>query len=146
MTRSARAADPQSGLWQPLLEGELRAQALEVVAAIADSLRELTQSSPEDAALSPSLAGGAPGLAILFSYLSQTRSESSDASRAANLLDHAIRKVADNPADAGLYSGLAGVGWAAAHLRLPGGEDVNDEIDERWPSTSASRRGPRTTT
>lgn len=118
----------RQGAWHPLLDGDLRRQALEVIADVADSLREWSQASV--GAAERSLADGALGLAILFNYLSQTGSDPSDAARAATLLDRAVRRAADNEVSPGLYVGLAGVGWVAAHLHLPGSEGITDEIDK----------------
>jgi lantibiotic modifying enzyme len=79
-----------------------------------------------------SLAGGTTGLAIFFAYLSQTRSEQEAVAR--GFLEEAIAAASDGLTQASLYGGLAGVGWAAAHLqdRLAGHdtEDITAEIDQ----------------
>jgi lantibiotic modifying enzyme len=130
------------GTWRPLLEGKQRIDAVKAVAAIADQLRELIGSadglaerpSGGGTALNPSLAAGTAGFAVLFAYLSQDQSAPSDDALAAELLDRAVTAASDGTAQASLYGGLAGVGWAAAHLedRLPDldTEDVTAEIDE----------------
>ncbi len=135
-------ADRRRGPWQPLLCGAESERAMETVLAVADQLRTLaepgngqTGSTPANAVdHSFSLAGGAAGIAILFAYLSRIRESEVDEALAANLLDRAIAAAADIPTEAALYSGLAGVGWATAHLRgrlLPAdGEEINQEIDE----------------
>jgi lantibiotic modifying enzyme len=123
-------AGPQGGTWRALLEGNLREQALEVAEAIARRLRQVA----EGGTVNPSLSGGASGLAICFAYLARLQADQGHETLAATLLDQAITAVTEAPAEAAFYSGLAGVGWAAAHLRGPflpaDGEDVNDEIEE----------------
>jgi hypothetical protein len=135
-------ADQRHGTWQPLLLGAMRERALEAAYALADRLCALSEANADGARPTPndagdrseSLAGGAAGLAVLFAYLSRVRNDRSDEALAATLLDRAITAAAAAPAEAALYSGLAGAGWATAHLRTrflpPDGEDVNDEIDE----------------
>src|SRR5262249_24553521 len=94
-----------------------------------------------DCASDPSLASGAAGLGLLHGYLAQT-----DVGRIGNpaidprvaiaihSLQRAAAAMADKPAEASLYGGLTGVGWALAHLqgRLLGldGEDDVADIDE----------------
>jgi lantibiotic modifying enzyme len=79
-----------------------------------------------------SLAGGTTGLAIFFAYLSQARSEKEAAAR--GFLEEAIAAASDGTTQASLYGGLAGVGWAAAHLqdRLADldTEDITAKIDD----------------
>jgi hypothetical protein len=115
------------------LDGSQR--ALDVVGAIADSLRAGWPASGDGAVVADlSLAGGAAGLAVLFAYLAGARSGTDEEATAGRWLDRAIDAVADQPMGASFYGGLTGVAWAADHQRrrLPGldREDVNDEIDE----------------
>lgn len=130
--------------WQPILEGGVKEQARENVAAI----REALSNRERDLDDAPSLAGGTAGLAILHGYLAQTESGQDHAAVAARCLRRATAAVADHPGSASLYGGLTGVGWAQAHLqdRLPGldGEDELAEIDQvlyehldqsPWPDT-----------
>src|SRR5262249_40504541 len=109
-----------SAPWQPLLDGAEREQALEAVQAIARALPRRIDD--------PSLAGGAAGLAVFHAYRADGRGE------AVRHLDEALAAVSGAGAPASLYSGLGGVGWAAAHLQEgPLGidrEDLLDEIDE----------------
>jgi hypothetical protein len=112
--------------WQPLLQGGLTDRTWERIRAI---LRDLSAPG-EDA----SLAGGTAGLALLHGYLALTECGPGHAAHSRRCLGHAAAAVADQPAAASLHSGLAGVGWAIAHLqgRLPGlgGEDDLAEIDD----------------
>jgi lantibiotic modifying enzyme len=130
--------------WQPLLEGELKDRAKESVVTVLEALAT-RQVDPAGAA---SLAGGAAGLAVLYGYLAQTEGGQDHVASAVQCLQRATAAAADNPGSASLYSGLAGVGWAMAHLqgRLPelDGHDELDEIDQAllehlqqspWPDT-----------
>jgi lantibiotic modifying enzyme len=116
--------------WQPLLQDALKDRALESVQAIVDDLARLSPAPAGD----PSLASGTAGLALLYGYLAQTQGAPDHAATAVRLLQQATAAVADKPVSASLYSGLAGVGWALAHLRgrLPGldGEADLAAIDE----------------
>lgn len=131
--------------WRPLLEGDLAQQAWAAVDAIAEAL-EAVPPQPEDAPGGPgreaSLAGGRAGQALFHAYLAEAGRP--DAERQAELaeraLDEAIETLASTPMPAGLYSGFAGVAWAAEHLMRMGDEeaeaedeeeggDINEEID-----------------
>jgi hypothetical protein len=116
--------------WQLLLQDALKDRALESAQAIVDDLARLSPTPASD----PSLASGTAGLALLYDYLAQTQGAPDHAATAVRLLQQATAAVADKPASASLYGGLAGVGWALAHLRgrLPGldGEDDLVAIDE----------------
>lgn len=132
--------------WQPLLEGAMKERAWQSVHVI---MKDLAAFDPDPAA-EPSLAGGAAGLALLHAYLDVGRIGNpphlmTDVGRIGNpphghyaasavrLLERATAAVAERPTEAPLYSGLAGVGWALAHLqgRLPGLDGDSDlaEID-----------------
>jgi hypothetical protein len=80
------------------------------------------------------LAGGAAGLALLHGYLAQTDSGlKHHPDLGGRFLKQATDAVAENPASASLYGGLAGVGWTLAHLhrRIPSldGADDLEEMD-----------------
>jgi hypothetical protein len=121
--------------WRALPDGAFRERALNVVEAIADSVRAGWSAAGDPETVGgPSLAGGAAGLAVLFAYRTDARSGAEDEAAAGRWLEQAINAVSAQPMEASLYGGLTGVGWAAAHLRklLPGLDqpDVNEEIDE----------------
>lgn len=119
--------------WRPLLEGALAARALQAVEEIA---RDLESYTPMDDRRYPSLAGGAAGEAVFHAYLSLHGGDEHQAERAAALLDTAAQALATTFMPPGLYSGIAGVAWAAEHLQArlfepdPEGGDLNGEIDE----------------
>src|SRR5262245_30501301 len=114
--------------WRPLLEGALKARALESVDAITNDLATLGRA-PAD----PSLAEGTAGLSVLHGYLARAGHRAGAADTAIRCLRSATAAAADSPTEASLYGGLAGVGWSLAHLqgRVPGldGEDELAEID-----------------
>ena len=116
--------------WQPLLEGALRDSARQSVRAILADLESRGREPFGD----PSLAGGTAGLAVLYGYLAQTGQEPESDARARRCLQHATAAMAEQPETASLYSGLAGVGGAMAHLgsRWPDWDEEDDlaEIDE----------------
>jgi hypothetical protein len=116
--------------WQPLLQGDLKDRAWERIRAILHDLSTLAKDPAGD----PSLAGGTSGLALLYGYLAQTEGGPDHVATSKRYLEHATVAMADQPSAASLYSGLAGVGWATAHLqgRLPGldGEDDLEEMDD----------------
>ena len=121
--------------WQPLLDGAGRQRALEAVQAIADSLRAgCPAGTAPAAAVGPSLAGGAAGLALFFAYLAESRGGAEDEAAARHWLDQAIAAVSEVEVPASLYSGLTGVAWVAAHLGVHfpdlDTEAVCQEIDE----------------
>jgi lantibiotic modifying enzyme len=119
--------------WQPLLEGVWKERALEAVGAIADRLGALPalDSGPADRA---ALAEGYPGLAVLFGYLAKAWPAKGYDATARRFLEEATTAASQAPLPASLYTGLAGVGWAAEHLRqqLPPivAEQINAEVDE----------------
>jgi lantibiotic modifying enzyme len=116
--------------WRLLLDGASQKQALEAVGEIAAHLH-----TPAALAIpSADLAGGSAGLAILFGYLAKAQPGQGHETTAGRLLEEVITATAQAPLDASLYAGLAGVGWAAEHLRQQfpevGTEDINEEVDE----------------
>jgi lantibiotic modifying enzyme len=139
----------QGGEWPPLLEGIWRERALEAVHAIAHALHAgRPAAAHQDAAVDPSLGGGAAGLALLFAYLAEVRAIAEDEAAARHWLGQALRAVSEVEVPASLYGGLTGVAWVAAHLgeRFPelATLAIQDEIDEvllehlsrsPWPDT-----------
>jgi hypothetical protein len=101
-----------------LPNGAFRERALNVVEAIADSVRAGWSASGDPGTVGgPSLAEGAAGLAVLFAYRADARSGAEDEAAAGRWLEQAINAVSDQPMKPSRYGGLAGVGWAAAHMR-----------------------------
>src|SRR5262245_30370805 len=115
--------------WKPILEGDRASLASESVKAILTDLQADANPTIES-----SLAGGTAGLAVLHGYLALSGYGPTHADAAHHLLQASLAAVTDKPTAASLYSGLAGIGWALAHLRrrLPklDGEDDLVEIDE----------------
>ncbi len=112
--------------WQPILWGELQAQGLNVVNAIATTLA----NQPDNSLASPDLA-------LFFAYwerAQQKPEDNSDSPLARHFLEQALERVATTPLRPGLYGGLAGTGWMLAHLAgwvyEVSEDDPNDVIDE----------------
>ena len=116
--------------WRPVLDGALRERALEVVHAIADSLRGSFLDRVEYA----SLACGHAGLAILFAYLDLAQPEEDYDETATQFLQRAINALSESAMLPSLYGGFTGIAWAVEHLkgRLIDAEEegTNEEIDE----------------
>jgi hypothetical protein len=116
--------------WRRLLGGTASRAARESTRAILADLESWGREPSGD----PSLAGGTTGLAVLHGYLAQAGLGPESGAVARRCLRHAIAAMAERPRSASLYSGLAGVGWAIAHLRprWPGRDDEDNlaEIDE----------------
>src|SRR5262245_7139380 len=116
----------ERGAWRPILEGELAARAELAVMEIAEALAGHGPVPPA------SLAGGGPGLAVLFAYLARARPGEGHEDRASGLLDGAIDAVASAPLDASLFAGFAGVAWTVEHLaggRSDAGDGDADDDD-----------------
>jgi hypothetical protein len=118
-----------AGVWRPILDGAQSERAVQTVQVVADVLR--APPSPPGRA-NFSVAGGSAGLAIFFGYLEQVFP--GIAEPAMVFLEEAIAAASDGPTPPSLYSGLTGVGWAAAHLQEQrAGLDTGDvaaEIDQ----------------
>jgi hypothetical protein len=152
-SHSARPASqrrqPPETPWQPLLDGLYARRALEAVEAIADRLGALPalDTGPADRV---SLADGYAGLAVLFGYLAKARPGRGHEATVLRFLGEAITAASQAPLQASLYAGLAGVGWAAEHLRQQllqiVAEEINEEVDEGCGSTWIRPGGLATTT
>jgi hypothetical protein len=114
-------AETRARPWRAILDGALREQALQIVRAIGDAL----SSWPPEI---PGLGNGAAGLAVCFAYLAEGLGEPEHEATARRFLEQAIAMAEELPMFLALYGGLAGVGWAATHLR--------DRF--RWPELEAT--------
>lgn len=115
--------------WSPLAEGEMAAEALRAVEAIARDLSSDPQASP-----GLSLNQGQTGLALFFAYLERSLGDPEAGERAQHHLEQAITNLVEHPEPAaGLYHGFAGVAWVTEHLSAgeisDEDEDPNEEID-----------------
>jgi hypothetical protein len=116
--------------WRPILSGTTAQQALLAVDAIAKSIPSIAPPTGEQ---DPSLANGQAGLALLYTWLAQTRRTPQPDVLAWQYLDRAIEAVSTQTMDASLYGGFPGVAWAAElvdHLLDPDAEDRNEAVDE----------------
>lgn len=122
--------------WKPLLSGPLAARAREGARAIAADLGRLR--GPEELApsygrdVASSLASGAAGLAVAFSFLAEARLARGGAARAGSFLASAGDAMAEVDMEPDLFGGFTGVAWAAALLwpaDSGGGEDPLAGVD-----------------
>jgi lantibiotic biosynthesis protein len=122
--------------WRPILDGELGEAATEALQEIAaDLLVPHPKLTSDQGARDTSLAGGKAGMAVFYTYLSQTLPNSdSEQSTALVLLEEAIDALTSVPMHPSLYGGFTGTAWTVEHLqgRLldPDEEDPNEPIDE----------------
>jgi hypothetical protein len=134
LCRNPRTRQKRTRLWRPVLEGAERERAVQTVREIADCLRTWQQAPGQLAATGAGLANGAAGLAVFFACLAEGLDEDCHEVTARRLLGQALAMAEAEAMHPSLYGGLAGVGWAAAHLstRLPGVdlEATLAEIDE----------------
>lgn len=136
--------------WRPVLTGEAAREAWQAIEAIAEALPQTATWNPanetpglteeQTLAWRSSLASGAAGEALFFTYLALHHEREGEeekargySDRALTLLDRAFEGVARVPMSESLYAGFPGVAWVAAHLngRLfsEEGEDGNAEVD-----------------
>lgn len=121
-----------------LLTGRDREEALGVVTAIAERLKDPPPAWTGDARLRSHdnvadlcLCGGRTGLAVLFGYLARTFDREDYASAAQRFLDDGIEAVAATQMHPALFTGFVGVAWAIEHLQFLFGDDddANEDID-----------------
>jgi lantibiotic modifying enzyme len=112
--------------WRPILEGESKQRALDVIKDVCDTLRNHTDEEYERG----NLAGGGCGRAIMYAYVAQAGLGTFEP--AEELLGRAVDAVAETPMRPDLYAGFTGVAWTAEHLQgaAEGDEDPNEAIDE----------------
>lgn len=119
--------------WQTLLSGSLACSALEAVDDIARAI-----AAEPVRGLDPSLANGDAGLALLFAWLSRAHPGSRAGERrdaeelARQFLAASTARLSAGLRDPSLFTGIAGVAWAADlvdGLLDPDGEDRNGDID-----------------
>jgi lantibiotic modifying enzyme len=66
---------------------------------------------------SPELADGAAGLAVFYDYLSMCRRSAAEGAISARHLNCALREAGGTRLPAGLFSGVAGIAWAAQRIQ-----------------------------
>lgn len=112
--------------WEPVLQGELAARAVETAIEIGEELRRVPVTDP-------SLARGAAGRALFAAYLSQAVPGAGFERDGRDLLAAAGDLVRPGRAIPTLYHGITGVGWVIEHTRhlLPRrSDDASAAIDE----------------
>lgn len=132
--------EQRSNLWRPILDGALRAQALEAVQSIAEEI--VTDSVHAGSAhadpLHPSseaysLASGKAGTALFYAYLAASSAPEPYQDVAISFVEQAVDVLSSTTMFPSLYVGFTGVAWVAEHLQRRFGatdeEDLNAAID-----------------
>ena len=96
--------------WEPVLQGELAARAIDAAVDIGVALRRVPVTEP-------SLARGAAGRALFAAYLSQAVPGAGFERDARDLLAAAGDLLRPGRAIPTLYHGITGVGWVIEHTR-----------------------------
>jgi len=117
-------------MWQPLLEGRARVQAIgaasHIVEEIADWIGELDDDT---------LSSGSAGLAVLFHYYAKSVPGADCGQLVVEMLQRGMSALESKPMPSALHGGFTGIVWAMAHLSeywMPsgdGGEDLLADID-----------------
>jgi len=119
--------------WQPVVDGNLRAQALAAAAEIARALRVPTDLQTDSGESRASLPGGHAGLALLFAYLAEADVGDHDFPEVAiRYLESAIAAASDDDIGPALHGGLTGTAWTVEHLRarwFNSDDDPNGDVD-----------------
>lgn len=116
--------------WQPVLDGELRDEALSTVIEVAKALGRVTayDDAGPSLALQVCLAGGVVGHALAASYLAGAGI--GEAGNCESLLNVAIDALNSTHLTPSLYSGFSGIAWAVEHLFGPFEvDDPNEDAD-----------------
>lgn len=133
--------DEQGDSWQPILDGDLKEQALEAVQAIADRLHAPPpaiipfglEEAKYRASTEASLGSGVAGLAVLYAHLDWAGIEGDYDETAVRFLEQALDALSSEVLGYSLYGGFTGAAWVTAHLKGhlldAEDEDPNEQID-----------------
>jgi lantibiotic biosynthesis protein len=113
--------------WRAILSGTAAEQALQAADAIAESITSLPGERQ------PSLSKGQAGLALLYSWLAETRATPQSDVMARECVDEAIEAVSTQTMHASFWGGFTGVAWAADlvdDLLDPDAEDRSEAVDD----------------
>jgi hypothetical protein len=121
--------------WRPILSGEDRTKALQVIADIANATEALVRpvpvtANPTPEPIEPGLARGDAGLAVLFSYAQRCLPDRCADTTAARLLESSFDKASELPLSYGLMSGFTGIAWAISHLESGHNPDVRESLSD----------------
>ena len=117
--------------WRPILDGGLRASAIDTINAIAAGIQPISERPVSDGA-DASLARGRAGLAVFYAYLDKaglTHNAKQTALAYLNDMTDAVVAIRMEPS---LYGGFAGGTWSLAHLRdwlLDADDEMTESID-----------------
>src|SRR5262245_27692495 len=127
-TESVAAAEE----WKPLLDGALRAQAIERAGEIAIALRDWLPRNPEHSRTS--LAGGGMGAAFFFRAYADVDASGDWRALAVDFVERGIAAGWDLLTPS-LFAGVAGAAWTVhtlgPALGFPRSGALFEEVDER---------------
>jgi lantibiotic biosynthesis protein len=116
-------------VWQPILDGELRREALRCAAGIAEDLITHLPHTDDD-----TLGIDSAMMAIYYHYHAQSLPGHLNDLPIRTLLDTSMTALETRPMLPSLHGGFVGIVWAMAHLSeywmQPGSEDPLTDIDE----------------
>jgi len=98
-------------MWQPLLAGEARMNAIRVASHIAEELMEWVGRLEDD-----TLSSGSAGLAVLFHYYAKSVPGTGCRGLVRELLGRGMSALEAKPMPPALHGGFVGILWAMAHL------------------------------
>ncbi len=113
--------------WQPILDGELNAQAQDATQSIVADL-----TAPQ---IAPSQENRKAGIALFLAYLTKSFPSQTNQSLVLDWLDQSIDILATQTLTEQLYGGFTEVAWVAEHIQNLGigvesDADLNEEIDQ----------------
>ncbi len=103
-------------MWEPICEGERAARVWSAIAEIEDALAQRTTPAAD--------------LAVFWTYLSTVRDDDATAARTQAALASFVAEIERGYARPALFDGLAGAGWAAAHVASDA-QELLDVLDAR---------------
>jgi lantibiotic modifying enzyme len=116
--------------WTPLLDHEQSAPLISSILEIAEVLEARLKNNQKD--ISPDAGEGAAAIAVFFAYLQVAGIRNGAAGTAFEYLNLAIEALTSKLMGPSLYSGFAGIAWAAEHvtnLLSDSPEDLGGDID-----------------
>lgn len=118
--------------WTPILHGVMRSDAIASIQAVSSALQTAEFARPNHA----SLASGAAGVALFYTFLSEAQPDldESSADLAFEFISRSVQALTSEHQTPRFYGGFTGIAWALEHLqgRLleRDDDDPNASIDE----------------
>jgi hypothetical protein len=113
-------------VWEPIVDGELAARCWRAIDDIAGALASREEPAED--------------LAVFWSYLASARDDAATTAHCAAAMDRFAARLARGYDTFGLVDGLAGAGWAAAHVASDV-DELLDAIDARLVEALGDWRG-----